>query len=105
MKIMKLLTNCIIKPVIESNGASPCQMFPRTSASHPAAPFVRIPGDGGCVAAQRECPEGRSGFATLGFAILFVIAAGTLWGWAILHLGGLLLQAEALLLRNTFPLS
>jgi len=37
--------------------------------------------------------------------MLVVIGAGALWGWAMLDLGGLFLQAEALLLRNTFPLS
>jgi hypothetical protein len=105
MKIMKLLTNSILKSVIESNGAFPCQMSARGSASHPAAPFVRMPGDGGYAAAQRECSKDRSGIAPLGLAILVVIGAGTLWGWAITQLGGLFLQAEALLLRNTFPFS
>jgi hypothetical protein len=105
MKIMKLLTNSILKSVIESNGAFPCQMSPRSSASHPAAPFVRILGVDSNAAAQRECSKDRSGMAPLGLAILVVIGAGTLWGWAIMQLGGLFLQAEALLLRNTFPLS
>jgi hypothetical protein len=105
MKIMKLLTHSIIKPVIESDGVSQCHISPRSSASHPAAPFARIPADGGNAAAQRQSPEGWSGFAKLGFAILFVVAAGTAWGWAIMHLGGLLVQAEALVLRNTYPLS
>ena len=79
-------------------------MSPRTFASHPAAPSVRILGADGNAAAQRKCSKIKSGIATLGLAILVVIGAGTLWGWAIMHLGGLFLQAEALLIRNTFPL-
>jgi hypothetical protein len=91
---MKLLTNSISRPVLESNGAI-----------HPAAPFVRILKDDGDAAVQPKCSKDKSGAATLGLAVLFVVAAGTLWGWAIVQLGGLFLQAEALLLRNTLPWS
>jgi hypothetical protein len=104
-KIMKLLTNRTIDPVIENNGAFQWRMSPRSSALHPAAPFVRIPGGGGFAVAQRERPKDWSGIIILGLAILFVIAAGTEWGWAIMNLDGLLLQAGAVLLRNTLPLS
>jgi hypothetical protein len=105
MKIMKLLTNSIIESAIESNGAFQCKMSPRSSASHSAAPFVRVLGDDGDAAAQPERSKDKSGVATVSLGILFVIAAGTLWGWAIMHLAGLFLQAEVLLLRNAFSLS
>jgi len=105
MNIMKILTDNTMNSVIESNWAFPYQMSPRSSASNLAAPCVRILADDGNAAAQRECPKDKSGITTLGLAVLFVITAGTMWGWAIVHLGGLLLQAEALLLRNSYPLS
>jgi hypothetical protein len=40
---------------------------------------------------------------TLGLAVLFVTVAAALWGWTVMHLAGLFLQAEALLLRNMLP--
>jgi hypothetical protein len=104
-KIMKLLTDSAMNSLIESNGAFSSHVSPGHSASHPAAPFVRILEDDGVAAARTERSKARSGAATLGLAVFAVFAAGTLWGWAIMHLAALFLQVEALLLRNTFPLS
>jgi hypothetical protein len=50
-------------------------------------------------------PKGRSESVRVGVAVLAVIGAATLWGWAIMQLCGLFLQAASLMLRSAFPLS
>jgi hypothetical protein len=102
---MKLLTDNTMKPAMESNGEFSCQISPRSSATQPAEPFVLTPADHSHAAARRESSQAGSGIAAFGLAVLAVLAAASLWGWGIMHLGGLILQAEALLLRNALPLS
>ncbi len=75
MKIMNTLTNSAVSPVIEINPAVQC-----------------------------KGSENSSGVVTLCLAVLGVIGAGTMWCWAIVNLGGLLMQAETLLLRNNIQL-
>jgi hypothetical protein len=109
MKIMKLLTDSSMNSVIESNAAFPDQISSRGSASNLAAPFVQILAERGNIAASNDAdsserPKARSEAAQLGLAVIAVIGAATLWGWALMQLCGLFLQAEPLLLRNTLPL-
>jgi hypothetical protein len=106
---MNLLTNSAMNPVIEINGAFLPQMPARSSASNPAAPFNQIRADGRNVtapvsAAPRERSNARSDAARFGLAVIAVIGAATLWGWALMQLCGLFLHAESLLLRTTLPL-
>jgi hypothetical protein len=110
MKIMKQLNDSTLDSVIESNRTFPHQMFPCGFASNASTPFVRILADGGDAAAPNgaepvEPTKARSEGARFGLAVLAVIGAGTLWGWAIMQLCGLFLQAESVLFRNIFPLS
>src|SRR5580658_6603557 len=84
--------------VVESNGAFPYQMSPRSSESNVAVPCVRILADGGKAADRRERSKHRIAVATLGLATFAVISTATLWGWAIMHLARLFLLIESLLL-------
>jgi len=106
---MNLLTDSTMNSVIESNGAFPFQISPRSSASSQAAQFDRILASGGNAATPNSGdtnarPKSRNEGARLGLAVLAVIGAATLWGWALMQLCGLFLQAESVLLRNTLPL-
>jgi hypothetical protein len=105
MNIMKLLTDNTVSPVMESNAAFSCQISPRSPAAQPAAPFVLTRADVRNAAARRERSKARGGVAAFGLAVFAVISVAAVWGWAILHLSGLLLQIEALLLRNLLRLS
>jgi len=85
--------------VIVNNGS-----FPRRMSSASAAANLATDGDN-AEAPKGADPRAASEFARLSLAVLAVLSAGTLWGWAVMHLGGLFLQAEAILLRNPFPLN
>jgi hypothetical protein len=110
MNIMKLLTTSTINPVIETNGAFPHQMSFSSATSNMAAPFIHVLPDSGKApesdrAERSERAKARSEGARFGLAVLAVIGAATLWGWALMQLCGLFLQAESLLLRTSIPLS
>jgi hypothetical protein len=106
---MNLLTNSAMNQVIEINGAFLSQMPARSSAAYPVAPREQILTEGRKVAAPMsadpsERSTARSDAARFGLAVLAVIGAATLWGWALMQLCGLFLHAESLLLRSTLPL-
>jgi hypothetical protein len=109
-RIMKSLTDSAMNTVIERNGAFPHQASFCDSPSNLTAPRVRILADGGNATApngpvRSEQPKPRSEGARFALAVLLVIGAATLWGWALMQLCGLFLQATSVLIRNHVPLS
>jgi len=109
-KIMKSLTDSAMNTVIERNGAFPHQASFCDSPSNLTATRVRILADGGNATDpngpdRSEQPKPRSEGARFALAVLLVIGAATLWGWALMQLCGLFLQATSVLIRNHVPLS
>jgi len=107
---MKLLTDSTMNIVIERNAAFPYQASFCGSPSKLTAPCVRILADGGAAATAKgadrnEQPKPIGEGARFALAVLAVVGAATLWGWALMQLCALYLQATSVLVRNPFPLS
>jgi hypothetical protein len=106
---MKTLTNSTMNPAMENAQTLPHQMAFTNFTSNSAAPFLHLLPDASAAVAsdhadRSEPSKARSEAVRFGLAVIAVIGAATLWGWALMQLCGLFLHAESLLLRNTLPL-